>query len=922
MFPLTNRFVPLLVCVSFFLAPVVITNPVQAAPSFQPVDLRCEYLRDPIGIDIAKPRLSWKLQAIDANARGLEQSAYQILVAGSQMNLSQNIGDLWDSGEVPSNQTTQISYGGETLTSRLRCFWKVRSCDQNGEWSEWSAPSRWSMGLLDPSEWKAKWIGTAQFFTRQKGWPVPDNAMPDPWFRKTLVLDDNVQSAALSIASIGYHELYVNGQKVHDTVLVPNVATHKVRARYVTYEIQDYLKPGKNVIAVWLGVSWSIFQQYKTDDKPQTPLFLAQADILLNNGQTVQVVSDSSWKTHDSPNTLLGVWDFMNYGGELYNANKELPNWNEVSCDDSSWANATEYSPKLTISAEMSEPNRMIKTIQPIAVDCVGEKEYRVDMGVNFAGWLKMNLRGEPGQRIDFQYSERLDQPMTHSLHSAYIIGTSGKGTFQNRFNYHSGRWITVKGLDYKPSLGDIQGFLIRPDYERAGEFHCSNPLLNEIYETTLWTFENLSLGAYVVDCPQRERMGYGGDAHATTRTGLCNYDLPAFYTKWSQDWRDVQDETGNLPYTAPTYWGGGGPGWSGFCITLPWELYKRYNDTRILDINFPTMQRWLDFLETHVQNDMLTRWGGQWDFLGDWLWPGADGVNGDYRGTLFFNNCYRIYNLQTAAKIARILGKEDFADKYNQRADAARKAVHKEYYNPDDFCYVTGLQAYLALAILVDLPPEKLRPVIWKRLEEEILIRRQGHIHAGITGGAFLLNALMDNNRQDLIYAMATQPDYPGWGDMIHRGATTIWEAWNGENSILHSSYLHIGSWFINGVGGIKQSNDQFGFQNFVIQPGLFGDRPIKYASAKYVSEYGPIVSSWKCDIDETEYVFSFEVPPNATAKTIIPFGKDCSIQEMKKPLDQAAGVTVLEQTGGATTVNLKSGSYYFVVKLEKTVQ
>ena len=260
MFHRTKYFALTLVCVSIFLAPLIVANAAQAAPSFQPTDLRCEYLRDPVGIDVVKPRLSWKLQAVDANARGLAQSKYQILVASSEKNLSQNVGDLWDSGEVASNQTMQLVYEGGDLASRERCFWKVRSCDGNGVWSDWSEVARWSVELLDASEWKGKWIGTDQSYSPQGGRGSSGNTMPDPWFRKTIELDGGVQYAPLSIASIGYHEVYVNGQKVHDSVLAPNVATHKVRARYVTYEIQDYLKPGKNVVAVWLGVSWSIFQ--------------------------------------------------------------------------------------------------------------------------------------------------------------------------------------------------------------------------------------------------------------------------------------------------------------------------------------------------------------------------------------------------------------------------------------------------------------------------------------------------------------------------------------------------------------------------------------------------------------------------------------------------------------------------------------
>ena len=472
-------------------------------------------------------------------------------------------------------------------------------------------------------------------------------------------------------------------------------------------------------------------------------------------------MTDESWRTHASPNTLLGVWDFMHFGGERYDANKEMPGWSEASFDDSGWKPATVYTPNLMLSAEMVEPNRQIKEIR--AGGGRGGQAGRVPRR---SGRQRHRLArsGRPRQagrpdRVQVLRAarERHDEPAAQPVHHRPVR----EGDLPNRFNYFTGRWVTIEGLKYKPALGDIRAQLVRTDYARAADFECSNDLLNRIYHTTLWTFEDLSLGGYVVDCPHRERMGYGGDAHATTECGLNNYSLGAFYTKWSQDWRDVQgggaawgtadkaavkdsSESGNLPYTAPTYWGGGGPGWSGYCVTLPWEMYERYGDTRILEENFPTMQRWLAFLETKAKDNMLRRWGGEWDFLGDWLWPGAKGVNGDTRETLFYNNCYWIYNLQTAAKIADVLGKKEAANQYRTRADEVRKAVHGKFFLPSDSSYVNGFQAYLAIALFVNLPPEDVRPAVWKRLDDEILVRRKGHIHAGITGGAFLYKTLL----------------------------------------------------------------------------------------------------------------------------------------------------------------------------------
>jgi hypothetical protein len=766
------------------------------------------------------------------------------------------------------------------------------------------------MGLLSPTDWEAKWIGTDQAFVKGQGSPPPDNAMSDPWLRKIFELEAVPTRAVIYAASVGYHEVYVNGQKVGDSVLAPCTTDHRVRARYSTYDIGKYLRAGPNVLGIWLGVSWSIFPPYQTEDKPRSPIVLAQADIQLANGATLQIVTDQTWKTHPSPNTLLGVWDFMHYGGELYDANRDLPNWCQVDCDESEWKNAVVFNPKLVVSAEKTEPNRLVKELRPTALQELTNGTYLVDMGVNYAGWFEMEVSGQPGDRIDFQYSEREGVPMTHRLHSGYIIGREGRGTFRNRFNYGAGRWVQITGLKQKPSVSQIRGWLVRTDYPRSGDFTCDQPLLNRIYQTTLWTFENLSLGSYLVDCPQRERMGYGGDAHATIRTGLNNYGLGAFYTKWSEDWRDVQGPDGNLPYTAPTYWGGGGPGWSGFCITLPWELYHRYGDARILQENFFTMQRWLAFLETKSTANMLVRWGGEWDFLGDWLWPGATGVNGDTRETLFFNNCYWIYNLQTAAAIADILGNKEVAAAYRKRADEVRTAVHAAFFRPEDASYVNGFPAYLAMALVVDLPPQDVRPAVWQRLEQEILVNRKGHIHAGITGGAFLFKALLENNRNDLIYPMVAKEDYPGWGDMLKHGATTFYEDWDFKESFLHSSYLYVGSWFIEGLGGIRHPTGA-GFKRFVLEPWIDSSAGPKNVTAHYDSLYGRIETNWS--LRGKALRLTVTVPPNTDASLRLHDVDPTSLRESGRPINTATGVTLGSMTSRSALLQLIPGTYEF---------
>lgn len=855
--------------------------------------LRCEYLENPLGIDIPRPRLSWVLEA---EARGQRQTAYRVVTASSAEILNENRGDLWDSGKCKSDRTIHIAYGGSELQPRTRYFWKVRVWDKGGIPSAWSTPAMWSTGLSlgnnPPKGLAARWIGSGSSFEE------------DPWLRKSFKLAEPPEEAFAYVASIGYHELFVNGKKVGDSVLAPATSDLSKRARYVTYDIAPYLGKGENTIALWLSAGWTKWEHYHVDGNP---LVLAEIDVTLADGKTVVVSTDETWKVHPSSTTLMGAWKPGQYGGEHVDARKRLPDWNTTGLDDSEWASAKTYAPKLKLSAEMIEPNRKSETLEPIGMEEIQPGIYRIDMGRNFAGWTEMRFQGEPGKKIKLSFSEHADGSNDYNLRSACTLDDRGRGIFRNRFNYSSGRWITISGLDRPPDLAEIKGYVIRSDYQPTGKFECSNPLLNQINDTVRWTFESLSLGGYVVDCPHRERMGYGGDAHATMEMAFNHYGMGAFYTKWIEDWRDVQKPDGDLPYTAPTHWGGGGPAWSGICVTLPWAMYERYTDQRILEETYPTMQRWIAFLETQSRDNMLVKWGGNWDFLGDWVPPRDSDEDDrvDEYSNLFFNNCYYLYNVKRVAGIADLLGRSNEAEAYRKKAEKIRQAVHRKFFNPKNNTYANGTELYMALPLLVGLTPENLREPVMKALEDEILIAQTGHIDTGIHGTYFLIKLLTELDRSDLIFEMASKRDYPSWGYMLEQGATTIWENWTGDISLLHSSFLSIGAWFIEGVAGIQVDPRKPGYKHFIIKPGVVGD--VTWAKGELDSIHGKIVSNW--EIEDGAFTLDLVVPPNTTATVYIP---------ARKATDTTApeGAEFQRMENGHAVFYVDSGSYHFSSK------
>jgi hypothetical protein len=881
--------------------------------------LRCEYLANPLGIDVEKPRLSW----ISAgSARGWRQTAYRVLAASTPETLRKDAGDLWDSGKVNSDQSTWVGYAGKPLTSGLRVYWKVRVWDGANRPSPWSGQAMWSMGLRS-ADWRARWIGEARPEGARDGAPLPF-----PWLRKTVTLAGKPDRATAYVNALGYFELYINGQKVSEDVLSPAVSDYSKRNLYVTYDVTDYLVRGQNVVALWLGRGWYV--RGHPGVIHDGPLVRAQVDIVLPGGASVQVATDDTWRLFESPLTPLGRGTaFGDYGGERYDSRLDLNNWNSVELDDSNWKTAAVFDPPPAITAaQMVEPNRMVETIPAVNVEAFPQGGYLIDMGRDFTGWLDFRIPGgvPAGTTVKLEYADVRRDTGLQTLNQRDEVVTNGSAlTFRSRFNYHGFRYVRVTGLDHAPGIQDATGHPIRTAYDRAGEFVSSNDLMNRIYQLVTWTYQSLSLGGYVVDCPTRERLGYGGDAGTSLETGMFNFSTGGLYDRWLSNWRDAQQaETGALPHTAPNYQdqGGGGPMWGGFVVTAPWQMYLQYGDKRVLETNYPTIRKWLAYLQSETAGNVLENHKTfamrmqQWNFLGDWVTPspvgGINGDRGDPRSVQLINSLHYLYQVQIAAKMAAILGKPGDAATYLALAADIAGALHQRFYDAAKASYATGETPYLAFPLLVNVVPPELRKAVADNLERTIRVKNAGHLDSGMHGTYFLLKYLMEADRNDLIYLMTSQTDFPGWGYMLAQGATTSWEDWRGRMSNIHDTLISIGSWFIQGIGGIRIDPQSPGFQHFLIEPALVGD--LTFARTSYQSIHGRIVSDWK--IENGVLHMDVTVPAGTTATVYVPTSDPGSVTEGGRLAGRAPGVKSAPEENAKAVFEVSSGNYSFAAK------
>lgn len=861
-------------------------------------NLRCEFMEKPLGIDSVKPRLSWNLYS---DRRGERSVAYRVLVASSAELLGRNKGDLWDSGKVMATAVNDTEYAGRPLQSGERVFWKLRVWDRERKQSAWSAAARFSVGLLNRADWKGQWIGME---TAQES--------DCPWFRKSFRVERMPESALAFVASIGYHELYVNGKRVGEAVLSPSTSDLGKRVLYSTYDLKPYLKVGENAVGLWIGPGWSQFKMGNPGVAPyagKKSLVLAQLQMGDGSGPFERVVTDESWRCSLSTTSHLGKWQYADFGGDSVDARRELAGWKNTEFDDSGWEKAAVYRPDRLISSDFVEPNRKLEKIAATEVSEVGPGKYRFVMSKLFTGWAEIALKGKPGQKIVIHISSLPTKEEEYNQRNEYIVGATGVGNFCHRFSYQEIGFVTVEGVDYVPSVKDVVGYRVGNDRRRIGQFDCSNALLKQIYYITVNTYENLTTGGITVDCPHRERLGYGGDAHGSMELALDTFESNAFFSKWAQDWCDIQQSEGRIAHTAPQAGGGGGPAWSGIIVTMPWEVYQSTGDRRILEKTYPSARRWLDYMQNHVGADgtLQPTFGGIWSFLGDWVAPGRR-ESSDKPETAPFNNCYYLYVMRLAAKTAAIVGHSEDVHLLTARANKLQVAINKRFMDPVTKAYFDMRQTRTVMALVSGtVAPENLGTVM-KNLENEILVARNGHLDTGLHGTYYMTKYLTDHERSDLIYTYATQTSYPSYGDLIAKGYTTWPEYWAGSDSRIHGCLNGIGGWFTKGLAGIRA--DAPGFRHFMVRPAIVGD--LSWAKAQFQSVQGLIVSHWKKD--GQRFTLDVTVPPNTSATVFVPAADASHIKESGRLASRAQGVKFLRMQEGNAVYEVESGWYSFV--------
>lgn len=923
-------------------------------------DLRCETINQPVGIQTATPRLSWKLRSTENNTT---QTAYRVQVASSAEKLAADEADLWDSGQVESDASQHVIYAGATLGSRTVAHWRVTVWD-NHALTATAEPTCWEMGLLQREDWTAHWIAAETNTPSQDpivlDWcekvvyqPTSDGgyererkldeaaiekrperiekvkkAEPATWLRRSFNIIKPVAKARLYSASLGYSDLHLDGQKLNDRVLDPSQTDYEIRALYTIDKLDDKLSEGEHELRIhlaegWYGQSHGFFDPLFRYGKP---LALAQLEIEYTDGTRETIVTDFNWQAAPSQLTKANL-----YTGEVCDARLTEDNflWGPVAGPED------EQPLPARLEAQLLPPTRKVDRLQPKSIVETASGTYLVDMGLNFAGWVSLSLEAPRGSVIDLKYTEIITEENNLDWDSIgrravaayqwdrYIAAGEGTETYEPRFTYHGFQYIEITGLTSKPTTEDIVGYQVRTDFPRSGTFSCSDDFLNKLHECILWTYE-ANFAGLPADCPHREKCGWL-DAYNTAEMVYYNWDIGSSIGKYIEDIRSSSDLLGGLP-------GNIAPGrrngmfeafdWGISTVLLPWYRYQYTGDLQMADDHWKYIVRYLEFAEERYPNGIAS------GSLGDWCdqpttlelsFTRVDGSPFNSHPATTASMHY-FFAVKSAATLARKLGKsEDIATAYDTRAETIRQAINDTYFHKRAMTF--NSQTENSLALIYGVVDPQNRQAVADRLAEEIVHGNGGHFNVGAHGAGFLYHALSNYGHADVAWEMFKKESYPSYRYMFSQGATSIWEnmsRWDPikkttTKSLSHPFQSSFHHWFYNGIGGLQIDPSEPGFKKLIFLPQTVGLHSSGAASIE--TPYGTASSSWQ--LDNEAFTWKIEIPANTSATIVIP-------KRIQKPTIESKSVQTTENrvldTLYPQCLELGSGTYQIRGSHEQT--
>ncbi len=832
----------------------------------QPVNLRCEHLTTPLGLDTNAPRLTWML---DDKKQGAKQTAYQLIVGSDSLKVLEGKADMWDTHKQNSGNILVV-YAGKKLEPFTRYYWKVITWGIDNKQTSSSVTS-FEMGMINMKNWQGAWISDGKDI----------NYEPAPYFRKKFVSNKAIVSARAYMATAGLYELYINGQKVGNHRLDPMYTRFDRRNLYVTYDVTSYLQNGENAIGVLLGNGWYNHQSIAVWDFDRAPwrnrpAFCLDLRITYNDGTEETIKSERDWKTSSGAIIFNSI-----YTGEHYDMRLEQKGWSTALFDDSAWHEVRYRSvPSEIVSAQQVQPIRNVLTIPTKSVRKFDEKTYVFDFGQNMAGVTQIKVSGEAGTVVKLMHGERLfqngrvdmsnidvyyrgDKEKDPFQTDILVLDGKGENEFMARFNYKGFRYVEV--TSDKPihlSESSLTAYFMHSDVPKVGTIKTSNSLIDRL----CWASDNAYLSNLMglpTDCPQREKNGWTGDGHLAIETALYNFDGITVYEKWLADHRDEQQPNGVLPDIIPTGgWGYGtdnGLDWTSTIAIIPWNLYLFYGDSRPLAECYENIKRYVNYVDRNSP-EHLTTWG-----RGDWV-PVKTRSDKELTSSVYF-----YVDTKILADAAKLFNKEDDFIYYSTLAEKIKNSINNKFLNKENGIYANGSQTELSVPLQWKVVPEDMIPKVTENLADKV--KAEGyHLDVGVLGAKAILNALSENGYAETAYKVAVQDTYPSWGWWIVNGATTLLENWNlqAERDISdnHMMFGEVGAWFYKGLGGILPDAQQPGFKHIILRPNFVAG--LDAFESKHQSPYGEIVSKWSAK--KKNITYEVVIPANSTATLYLP--------------------------------------------------